>query len=222
MTASKIAIVDYGLGNLSSVRRAFEVCGVDGIVITNNAEEILNSERVVLPGVGAFADGIQGLTERGLDNTIRAFAASRRPLLGICLGMQLFATRSLEFGDHAGLDLIPGKVSPISGHNSDGGTLKIPYIGWSPLKRLGPVDEKPDILVATRPDDSVYLVHSFQFVPASDKHILATYRYGNQDIVAAVRKDNITGLQFHPEKSGEVGLSILRKFVHKDFLDGDE
>lgn len=218
MTNTKVTIVDYGIGNIYSVKRAFEVCGADNISISSDPAEILSADRVVLPGVGAFADGMIGLQERGLDQAIREFAASGRPLLGICLGMQLFATSSMEFGNHTGLDLIPGQVNAIPPTAQDGTVLKIPVIGWNPLQQPSYANWGGSILASLTPEQSIYLVHSFHYTPDSQLHTLATYRYGGHDIIAAIKKDNITGLQFHPEKSGKVGLAIIAAYLKQPLI----
>ncbi|RKQ58708.1 glutamine amidotransferase [Vogesella indigofera] len=216
MKTTRVTIVDYGIGNLYSVKRAFEVCGTASICISNDPAEILAADRVVLPGVGAFADGMRGLQERGLDQAIREFAASGRPLLGICLGMQLFATTSMEFGNHAGLNLIPGQVHAIPAASRDGTALKIPFIGWSPLQQPTHANWDESVLASLAQQQSIYLVHSFHYTPDKQSHTLATYQYGGHDIIAAIKKDNITGLQFHPEKSGKVGLAILSAYLKQE------
>lgn len=209
---SKVGIVDYGIGNLYSVQRALEVCGAKNIFISGSPAEILTADRLILPGVGAFSDGMRGLKERGLDKALCQFENSGRPLLGICLGMQLFATLSNEFGVHDGLNFISGKVIEIPSRDLDGGMLKSPYIGWSVLK-LNALNRGSSLLASLTPEQSVYLVHSFQVIPDDLSHILATYDYGGHEITAAIKKNNITGLQFHPEKSGHVGISILENFI---------
>ncbi len=208
-----VTIVDYGVGNLYSVQRALEVCGASDICISSDPAEILIADRVVLPGVGAFADGMRGLRERGLDSAIREFAKSGRPLMGICLGMQLFATKSDEFGEHTGLDLIPGKVNAIPPKGVEGEHLKIPNVGWSTLDQPAHICWEKTVLRALTREQSVYLVHSFHFKPDSQNNVLATYQYGGNNITAAIVEGNIIGLQFHPEKSGEVGLTILSQYL---------
>lgn len=217
MNSGKIAIIDYGVGNLYSVQRALEVCGANNICICSNPDEVREAHRVILPGVGAFADGMKGLCERGLDSALRDFADSGRPLLGICLGMQLLATSSEEFGEHAGLNLIPGKVKAIPTAGVDGMPLKIPYIGWSPLNCPISASWDGSLIGSVKEDECVYLVHSFCFDPSITADLLATYQYGGFNITAAIAKNNITGLQFHPEKSGRVGLSILSRFLLQEF-----
>lgn len=205
-------VVDYGVGNLFSVRRALEHSGASAVSVTSDPVDIKNADRLVLPGVGAFADGMQGLRDRGLVEAIRRFAELGRPFLGICLGMQMMATESEEFGRHAGLDLIPGKVVAIPREDEDGRRLKAPFIGWSVLEGSRESFAR-SYLKDLHDADSVYLVHSFHVMPDRSDDLLATYRYGRHEISAAIRHENITGLQFHPEKSGSVGLRIMANFL---------
>lgn len=213
MTVSRVTILDYGVGNLYSVQRAFEVCGASNVVITSDPDTVKKADRLVLPGVGAFADGMRGLRDHGLDQAICEFANSGRPLLGICLGMQMLATASEEFGEHTGLNLIPGRVTPIPSKGLDGSNLKIPFVGWSSLDCQPDAHLEGGILESLTAKQAVYLVHSFQFLPANQGNILGTYQYGGYDVTAAIVKKNIIGLQFHPEKSGKIGLSILSNFL---------
>lgn len=213
MSGKSVTIVDYGIGNLYSVKRAFEVCGAEGIIISDDPAVISAAERVVLPGVGAFSDGMRGLRERGLDVAIKEFGKSGRPLLGICLGMQLFASSGKEFGEWEGLDLIPGHVEEMPRQSSNGRPLKLPYIGWASLERPEGVSWEDSVLAACGPADYIYLVHSFQFTPEASADQLAAYRRHDGQITAAVRRGNVTGLQFHPEKSGAVGMSVLTSFL---------
>lgn len=213
MTVTNVTILDYGVGNLYSVQRAFEVCGASDICVSSDPDVVRNADRLVLPGVGAFADGMQGLRDRGLDQAICEFANSGRPLLGICLGMQMLATSSEEFGEHAGLDLVPGKVHPIPSTDMEGADLKIPFIGWSHLDCPPEFNWNGSILESLNRKQAVYLVHSFQFLPKNHCNMFGTYQYGGHNITAAIAKNNIIGLQFHPEKSGHIGLKILAKFL---------
>lgn len=207
-----VTLIDYGIGNLLSVSRAFEHCGAT-VILAHDAAEIEQAERLVLPGVGAFADGMQGLKERGLIDAIRRYASSGRPLMGICLGMQMLATASDEFGAHEGLNLIPGRVRAISRVAADGAPLKTPHIGWSPLQRPLQVDWTGTILETTAPESSVYLVHSFAVEPVDPADILSHCLYGGHRIAAVIRRDAVYGCQFHPEKSGPVGLRIIEDFL---------
>lgn len=207
-----VHIVDYGMGNLFSVARAIEKVGGEPR-LTSDAREICAADRLILPGVGAFRDGMLGLVKTGLDEAVIKFADANKPLLGICLGMQMLATQSSEFGDHNGLDLIPGRVVAIPSESPAGAQRKVPFVGWSEL-----VPERSDGFVGTPMDsigqtDSVYLVHSYHFVPDDPSHLLATYNYDGMNITAAVAKGNVIGLQFHPEKSATTGLELLRHFL---------
>lgn len=208
-----VAIVDYGIGNLFSVYRAFEHCGAR-ILVSDDLQVLLSAPRLVLPGVGAFADGIRRLIDRGLDKVVHEFADSGKPLLGICLGMQMLASVSEEFGEHKGLGIIPGRVMAIPNTGVDGRPHKIPHIGWARLEQPEKaMDWSDSILTGLRSGDSVYLVHSFAVQPDDDAHRLADCNYNGRVISAAVRKGNVYGTQFHPEKSGLVGLSIIRNFL---------
>lgn len=210
--SAPVTIIDYGSGNLLSVARAFERCG-STTTLSHNPAEIENAERLVLPGVGAFAEGMQGLREHGLIDSIRRFVASGRPLLGICLGMQMLATMSVEFGDHEGLGLITGRVVPVPAVDLDGTAQKIPHIGWVDLAQPSPGRWAGTMLEEMREGTSVYLVHSFHFVPNDPAHRLADCFYGGHQIAAAVQSGNTLGCQFHPEKSGEAGLKLLAAFL---------
>ncbi|MDC8758880.1 imidazole glycerol phosphate synthase subunit HisH [Janthinobacterium fluminis] len=214
MTAA-VSIIDYGSGNLLSVARAFEHCGASA-ALAQDAAAIERAERLVLPGVGAFADGMQGLHERGLVDAILRYAASGRPLLGICLGMQMLASDSAEFGSHGGLNLIPGRVQAIPARDVDGTAQKIPHIGWADLQPPRPGRWAGTLFEATPEGTSVYLVHSFHFVPDQPDQRLADCYYGGHAIAAAVQSDNIIGCQFHPEKSGAAGLALLAAFLRLD------
>jgi imidazole glycerol-phosphate synthase subunit HisH len=212
MNKSKVTVIDYGLGNLFSVKRALEYCGAVNTVISASPDDIADADYVVLPGVGAFSDGMRGLIERDLVEPIYNFVNTGRPLLGICLGMQMLATQSEEFGVFNGLDLIPGRVVAIERNRPDGPIRKIPYIGWAPL--IPKSNEwKTSILRGIPTASSVYLVHSYQVLPDLSEYTLAVYDFDGLEITAAIRKQNVTGVQFHPEKSAEVGLSIIRNFL---------
>jgi glutamine amidotransferase len=210
---NRIVIVDYGVGNLFSVRRAVEVCGGSDIVVSASPADILTSDRVILPGVGAFEDGMRGLRDRDLISPLVDYAASGKPLLGICLGMQLLATTSEEFGHHVGLGLVPGRVVPIPRVDTAGRPLKVPSIGWANLSVPEGSASVGSYLEAHELETALYLVHSFHLVPDQRQHLLATYCFGGHLITAAVRRGNISGFQFHPEKSGPAGLEIVSRFV---------
>ncbi|MDP6884753.1 MAG: imidazole glycerol phosphate synthase subunit HisH, partial [Rhodospirillales bacterium] len=209
----KVTVVDYGRGNLFSVTKAFEHCGAE-VEVTQSAERVMAAERLVLPGVGAFGDAMEALRGRGLIESIREYAESGRPFLGICVGMQVMFDGSEEFGDHRGLGLIPGKVVAIPDTDSDGRPHKVPHVGWT---RLDAPDGGPGwdgtILAGLGADDWVYFVHSFTAVPADDRHRLADSDYGGHRISAAVRLESLWGCQFHPEKSGPAGIAVLSRFL---------
>lgn len=199
-----IAIIDYGVGNLFSLKSSLAMIGAQAIV-TSDADVLRSADRLILPGVGAFGDARQKLAQTGLDAALCAEAARGKPVLGICLGMQMLFDRSLEYGEHKGLGLIPGEVVPMAGRLPEG--LKIPHIGWNAL-----AIRKPDhpLMKYTESGDCVYFVHSFYAADCADS-VIATAEYGI-DVTAAVAKGNVMGCQFHPEKSGTVGLGILKAF----------
>ncbi|CAM2765945.1 TPA: imidazole glycerol phosphate synthase subunit HisH [Legionella pneumophila] len=210
---SSVSIVDYGIGNLLSVARSFHYFDTP-VHFVSTPEEILKAERLVLPGVGAFADGMKGLTDLNFVEPIKQFACSGKPFLGICLGMQLMLTKSMEFGEHEGLDLITGEVVSIPLHGVDGQRHKIPHIGWNELVRTPYGGDWSDtILKNVSINSSVYFVHSYMAVPTNPKTRLADTLYDGQAISAVIKDGNIYGCQFHPEKSGEVGLKIIQQFL---------
>lgn len=200
-----IAIVDYGVGNLYSLHRSFEAIGAE-VKITADEREIKAADRILLPGVGAFGDAANKLYASGLSELITEEAKEGKPLLGICLGMQMLLDKSLEYGEHRGLGLIEGEVRPISEVIPKG--LKIPHIGWNALQFQG---EKSPLFKYVEEGECVYFVHSYHGANCG-KNVIATAEYG-VPLTAAVGKDNVFGCQFHPEKSGRVGLNILRAFV---------
>ena len=204
-----IGIIDYGVGNLFSLKSSLAYLGCDNIV-TKDAEDLKRCEKIILPGVGAFEDAIKKLNETGLIPLIREELDKGKPMLGICLGMQLLFEESFEYGEHNGLGLIPGAVMPIPKKQRDlenGEVLKIPHIGWNRLKI-----KKDDPLFSKLPEENyVYFVHSYYATGCQD-NLLAVADYG-VEIPAVVRKGSLYGTQFHPEKSGQTGLNILRAFV---------
>lgn len=198
-----VAIVDYGMGNLHSVSKAVERLGYKSLV-TGEAGEILAADSVILPGVGAFGDAMEHLRESGLDAVVREAASSGQPLLGICLGMQLLFSSGEEYGTHEGLDLLPGSVvrfAPREGY-------KVPHMGWNKLDFLQP--QSP--LFAELEAGHVYFVHSFHAVMAQQSDLLAITDYGHP-VTAIVGRENVFGMQFHPEKSGELGMKLLGNFL---------
>ena len=203
-----IAIVDYGVGNLFSLKSSFAAIGVDTLV-TGDKRELEKAEKIILPGVGAFPDAAKKLQEASLDRFLVEEAAKGKPLMGICLGMQLLFEKSYEYGECAGLGLIRGSVRPIKEVIDP--ALKIPHIGWNALRFT---DKKSDLFRFIHDGDHVYFVHSFYGADCTDS-VIANCEYGGI-LTAAVQKDNVYGCQFHPEKSGAVGLNILRAFCEKE------
>ena len=197
------AIIDYGVGNLFSLLSSFEKIG-ERAVITSNPQDLINADRIVLPGVGAFCDAAQKLQGSGLVDTLLSEIKKGKPVLGICLGMQLLFNKSFEYGEHDGLGLIDGEVRPISDYVKD---LKIPHMGWNALCFSSP---KHPLFKYINEGDFVYFVHSY-FATNCNQSLIAFSEYGAQ-ITAAVANKNVMGCQFHPEKSGDVGLNILKSF----------
>ena len=199
-----IAIVDYGVGNLFSLRCSLDSLGLE-TVVTSDAGVIGNADRIILPGVGAFGDAAAKLRESGLDRVVIAQAKEGKPLLGICLGMQLLCEKSYEFGEHEGLGLLHGSVVPMQGTIPQ--SLKIPQMGWNALIRK----KNHPLLKSVREGDCVYFVHSY-YAADCEESLIATTEYG-VELTAVVAKANVMGCQFHPEKSGAVGLGILSAFA---------
>ena len=199
-----IAIVDYGVGNLFSLRSSLAFIGADAAV-TSDESVLRSADKIILPGVGAFGDAADKLRESGLDKVVKEEAAKGKPIMGICLGMQLLLDKGFEYGEHEGLGLIPGEIRPISDVIPTG--LKIPHIGWNAL-HFG--ENKHPLFKYVNEGDCVYFVHSF-YGTRCDESVIATAEYG-AELTAAVAKGNVMGCQFHPEKSGETGLNILRAF----------
>ena len=197
------AIVDYGVGNLFSLQSSLAAIGAEAVV-TADPEVLRAADRIILPGVGAFGDAAQKLQDSGLDVLLKELATEGKPLLGICLGRQLLFDKSYEFGEHEGLGLIPGVVRPIA--DVIPADYKIPHIGWNALRFAAPSPLFKNITEG----DCVYFVHSFY--ADCGESVIATAEYG-APLTAAVAKDNVYGCQFHPEKSGTVGLSILKAFT---------
>lgn len=212
MSRPMVTIVDYGRSNLLSVQRALEHCGAD-VCYACTAEEVEAAKALVLPGVGAFADGMARLRQNGLDRVLIRKAEEGTPFLGICLGMQMLLDSSTEGGLTRGLGLIPGTVEPISPRGTDGSPLKVPHVGWGALA-LGPGAQQGP-MCRTREGDEVYFVHSFAARPQNPKDCIAVVHYGGHAVCAAVQHGRVTGLQFHPEKSGPVGLEMIRAFLEQ-------
>ena len=212
MRKPKITVIDYGVGNLLSVQRGLEYCGAE-VLITSDRDDVLAANYVVLPGVGAFANAMEALHSRGLVDAIKDLGLRGIPLLGICLGMQLLMDESEEFTLTQGLGLIPGRVVPIPTRTLWNEVQKIPQIGWNSLIYSEfPNNWEGSHLHDNHPGEAAYFIHSYMSVTTSPTHRLADCLYGGHRIPAVIVKNNITGCQFHPEKSGEVGLKILRRF----------
>lgn len=214
MSVTRVTVVDYGVGNLLSVQRGLERCGAE-VCVSSNRDEILASNKVILPGVGAFADGMDSLDRLGLIEILQALGEKATPLLGICLGMQLLLDASDEFGFTKGLGLIPGKVVSIPCLTTEGSAQKIPHIGWNELIPTTPNGWRETILEKNCVGDSAYFVHSFMAVPDYHSSRIADCMYGGHRIAAVISRGNIIGCQFHPEKSGSVGLRVLQSFIEK-------
>lgn len=198
-----VAIIDYGVGNLFSLRSSFAAIG-EQAEITGDAARIAQADRVILPGVGAFADAYDKLCESGMDEAVRRAVKSGKPVMGICLGMQLLFERSYEYGEHPGLGLLEGEVVGMEGRLPGG--LAIPHIGWNALR----IKRPGGVLKYVEEGDCVYFVHSY-YAENCAASLTATAEYG-LELTAAVQRENLYGCQFHPEKSGKVGLGILRAF----------
>lgn len=214
MMARKVTLIDYGVGNLLNVVRALEHVGADVIIVESGSSELNNAERVVLPGVGAFPDGMREMRSRGFIEPLLEFAAKERPMMGICLGMQMLLESSSEFVDTPGLGLINGTVGLIPRLGSNGKPHKVPHIGWNSLTRPSGAIWEHGILGNLATNAAMYFVHSFMANPDDSGHRLAEYDYDGINVCAAVRKGNLYGCQFHPEKSGKSGLQILENFIH--------
>ena len=199
-----VAIIDYGVGNLFSLKSSFASIGVDAVV-SADPDVLRSADRLILPGVGAFGDAAAKLRESGLDKVLLEEVANGKPLMGICLGMQMLLDVSFEYGEHKGLGLIPGEIRPIAEVIPE--DLPIPQIGWNALRLKG---EKHPIFKYVKDGDHVYFVHSY-YGANCDESVIADTEYGAY-LTAAVAKGNVCGCQFHPEKSGKVGLSILKAF----------
>lgn len=209
---TRVVVIDYGIGNVFSVCNALQAVGAD-VRLTRSFSEIKAADRLILPGVGAFARAIEALNRFGLASVISEFIATGRPFLGICIGMQVLMERSAEFGDHEGLGYFKGRVERVASVNPKGQPVRVPNIGWSNLREDQPFAGTP---LSAANGEAVYFVHSYHCQPADENHLLATVDYEGLPVTAAIRRDNIVGVQFHPERSGTVGLSILDHFVWKD------
>jgi imidazole glycerol-phosphate synthase subunit HisH len=217
---STVAVIDYGIGNVFSVCNALRNVGAD-VKLTADAKEIANADRVILPGVGAFARAREALSAAGLDEIVLRYVETGRPFMGICIGMQLLMDQSTEFGNHEGLGLFAGKVERIKDVDSEGAKLLVPHISWA---QVGPANgdmarwsgtpfDPEGTRSADEPVRSMYFVHSYHCVPDNQADLIATANYCGQTITAGVRKNNVLGVQFHPERSGSAGGAFLNGFL---------
>lgn len=209
MRTPKIAIVDYGVGNLQSLLKAVGTFNAE-VFITEEPEVIKKADALILPGVGSFEAGMKGLRLRGLVEVVREIASQNKPMMGICLGAQLMLTEGNEFGIFRGLNIIPGRVVHFPPLALD---EKVPQIGWNTICPPPATDWKDTIFKSIKDGDRVYFVHSYIFIPHDASDILGLTTYGGHTFCSAIKKGKIYGCQFHPEKSGVVGLSILENFV---------
>lgn len=213
---SSVVIVDYNIGNVFSVSHALKSVGVDPR-LSSSPQEIASADRLILPGVGAFASARMELDNRGLTDAIHRFIGTGRPFLGICVGMQLLMESSSEFGESRGLGLIKGRVDRIPATTADGKPHPVPHIAWAALE--APAGRSADawsgtpLAPLTPARSACYFVHSFMAYPEHDEDVLAQAVYNGRPVTAAVRRDNIFGVQFHPERSGPAGQKVLRAFV---------
>jgi glutamine amidotransferase len=214
VTTTKVTVLDYGMANLLNVARALEHCGAD-VTTTESAAAAARASRLVVPGVGAFKHALDELRTRGLDDAIRAFAESGKPLFGICVGMQMLFDASEEFGENCGLGVLPGRVRAIPRETVAGEPQRVPHIGWNHLVQSEICrDWSGSLLRAFRGQaPAFYFVHSFAAQPARSEDRLADCFYGGHRICAAVQRNNVVATQFHPERSGPTGLSLLQEFL---------
>lgn len=215
---ASVAVVDYDCGNLRSLERALIVAGAVDVHFVRTADEIEKASRLILPGVGAFGQAADALAQRGLSGAICRFAETGRPLLGICLGMQLLFDESDEFGVHRGLGLIPGRVEAFDQAKADAAGWKIPHIGWAAIERAT-IAWDGTVLEGLTAGEHLYFVHSYSGRPKEKAHVLAVADFAGEAFCAVAQRGNVTGCQFHPEKSAEAGLGILRRFLNTNMIE---
>ncbi len=210
-SAPTVAIIDFGLGNLYSILRACQHVGLNGKILSDPAQ-IKNAPAIILPGVGAFGDAMKAIQDLGLEAILKEAVHAEKPVMGICLGMQLLMSKSFEFGEHRGLDIVPGDVVRFEKPKESGEVLKVPHVGWNrinpPAGRWGGA-----IMDEVEPGDFMYFVHSYYVRPADRAVVLAESQYGQTNFCSALRFKNVFAFQFHPERSGEAGLRIYRNFA---------
>lgn len=214
MTTLKVVVIDYGIGNVYSVLRALDRLGVQG-ELTPEPARILAADRVILPGVGAFGRAAETLRKLGLQGVIHDYIATGKPFLGICVGMQLLMETGEEFGTHQGLGVIPGTVSKITARDEDGQPCRVPLIGWLPVEEPNPGVWAGTPFSCNIGQNAYYFVHSFQAHVTDPAHRIAVHRLGDTQITSAVRRNNVLGVQFHPERSGSVGQDFLAGFLNQ-------
>ena len=202
-----IVMIDMGLGNLDSVRRAFSRVGVE-VLVTERPAPIRDAEALILPGVGTFGDGMAGLRERGFIDPILSHVADQKPVLGICLGMQMLAESSDEYGSHEGLGLVPGRVTRLEAGDNH---CRVPNIGWCDVTFHS---KKPPFHMCP-PEETFYFAHSYHFSCTHSDDVAGTFEFNNQKITAAIQRDNLFGVQFHPEKSQDAGLHFVESFIRQ-------
>ncbi|MCS5712329.1 imidazole glycerol phosphate synthase subunit HisH [Candidatus Berkiella aquae] len=201
----QVTLVDYGCGNILSITRALEECGAK-VTLSQDPNCIMNADRLILPGVGAFGHCVNMIKQRNLFEPLQAYFATQRPALGICVGMQMLLTQSEEYGEHAGIGFIPGNVVKIK--VSDDKRKRVPSVGWA--KMMIPQSTNPFYMLN---NEWFYFVHSYVARPHDTQNILGEYSYLDEQVTALIAKDNVVGCQFHPEKSGQAGLAFFRKFL---------
>lgn len=209
--STPVTLIDYGIGNLLNMVRALEYCGTQVNVVQHASEALASIDRLILPGVGAFGDGMRELRARGFDDLVKNFAQTQRPFLGICVGMQMMFEGSEEMGQHEGLGLVAGQVLAVPSTGADGQPHRVPHIGWRALQPAG--KWQGTILSDLSPGERMYFVHSFSGHPVDEAVRLADVDYDGHRICAAIRRGHLFGCQFHPERSADAGLGILRRFL---------
>jgi glutamine amidotransferase len=212
--SEKITLLDYGMGNLLNVARAFEHVGAE-VKIAETPQDAVNADRLVVPGVGAFKDSIAEIKRRGFDDVIRQFIQTERPFLGICVGMQMLFDASEEFGEYQGLGILQGRVIKIPNVTTDNELQRVPHIGWNHLVQPEFSRNWGNTILRQfeNRNPAMYFVHSFAAIPSQNSDRLAGCIYGGHHVCAAVQRENIIATQFHPERSGELGLRILTTFI---------
>ncbi len=208
-TKKTIAVIEYGLGNLFSITKALRLF-TDTVVVTDDPETLDSVDAIVIPGVGAFAAGMEGLASRGLIDPLKRAAERGVPMLGICLGAQLLMETGFEFGEHQGLGIIPGSVQPFSALRGE--QVKVPHIGWNTLIRPEGISWEQTLLEGLQEQEMVYFVHSYVMCPADPAHAWGMSQYGGHPFCAVTKRGNVYGTQFHPEKSGQAGLKLIHNF----------